>query len=401
MDYTLVLTGIGVLFGGVLAFCTLYQTVLALASIPTFFRSETPLTDPPTTRFLVLIPAHNEHAIIASTVASVLQSSYPAALRDVVVIADNCTDDTAALAAAAGARCLVRQDVRALGKPHALAWAITQTDIDAYDAFVVVDGDTTVDALFLKAMDRHIRRDEHALQGYYGVLNPDENWLTRLGVLPATLKFRLHFPGKRVLGLSCPLAGNGMCFSTEIIRRFGWNAFSITENWEYYVILTLNGYTVRSAPEAVIYAQVARSLKLGQVQRMRWMKGQLETMAKYWRPLLRQGLTEPSLAKLDALFEVARPSHSILLVWSVAFTIATILAWAFGGASAASWPVFGGAILAAQVLYFAAGLVIERPPLRTWLALALVPAYLCWKLGIGVVSLLTLGDRRWLKTTRH
>ena len=93
-------------------------------------------------------------------------------------------------------------------------------------------------------MDVHMRRGAHAIQGYYGVLNPEENWVTRLGVIPAAVKFRLHFPGKIAVGLSCPLAGNGMCFSREVIARFGWNAFSLTENWEYYIILTLHGYLV-------------------------------------------------------------------------------------------------------------------------------------------------------------
>ena len=219
--------------GVILALCTAYQFLWMVLSLPALWRSA-PTSDgrPPLTRFAVLIPAHDEELLIAKTVRSILESDYPSERCTVYVIADNCTDRTAEIAAAAGAKVLERFDTVQRGKPHALAFAIEQITLDDYDAFVVVDGDTVVDCRFLAAMDVHMRRGAHALQGYYGVMNPEENWVTRLGVIPAAVKFKLHFPGKIAVGLSCPLAGNGMCFSREVIARFGWNAFSLTENWD-------------------------------------------------------------------------------------------------------------------------------------------------------------------------
>src|SRR5687768_5084698 len=132
-------------------------------------------------------------------------------------------------------------------------------------------------------------------------MNPDENWLTRLSILPGILKFKLHHPAKHLFGLSCPLAGNGMCFAAEVFRRYGWNAFSIAENWEYYIMLTLDGWVVTSAEDAVIYSQVARSLKTGKSQRMRWMKGRIGTLRQYGPRLLRGIFARGGTVKLDAL----------------------------------------------------------------------------------------------------
>ena len=388
------------LAGAALALATGYQTILMLASLPWLLRRKTLEPAPARTRFMIVIPAHDEAALIGQTVASILTSPYPADLRSVVVVADNCTDDTAAIARRAGASCWERRDLERRGKPHALHWIFERVDLGAVDAVVIVDGDTVVDRDFLGAMDRRLQAGEEAIQGFYGVMNPDETWLTRLAMLPAALKFYLTFPGKQALGLSCPLAGNGMCFKADIIRKLGWNAFTLSEDWEYYLILALNGYVVSSAPEAIIYGQVARSLELGRAQRMRWMKGRVDALALHWRPLIRKALRDRSPVPIDALLDIARPTHSMLLSWTVIYLVLCTALWA---ADDRAWTLVVSAltILAAQVTYFLAGFAVGRPPLRTWLALAMVPWYLVWKFGVTMKALLTLRERRWIKTTRN
>jgi cellulose synthase/poly-beta-1,6-N-acetylglucosamine synthase-like glycosyltransferase len=378
----------------------LYQTVIGLAAIPAHLRPKRLPPGAQHTRFAILVPAHNEQGLIVDVVKSLLDAEYPAPRRRVFVVADNCTDDTAASARRAGAEALERHDLTKRGKPYAINWALERIPLQQFDALAIVDADTLVDTGFLAAMDRHIEAGERAIQGYYGILNPDENWLTRLGALPASVKFRIHFPGKRLLGLSCPLAGNGMCFSMDLIRRFGWRAFSLTENWEYYAMLTVADQIVMPAPEAVIYSQVARSLKLGQTQRIRWMQGQLETLANYWRALIRGAFKSRPFMKLDAIMELMRPSHSLSLAWStIYFGVCVAAAWYMPHAT---WLVgIAAAMLAVQLLYFVIGLALERPPLRTWLALGMAPFYIAWKLAISVKGLLTMSERNWVKTTRN
>jgi cellulose synthase/poly-beta-1,6-N-acetylglucosamine synthase-like glycosyltransferase len=388
--------------GVVLGFLAAYDAFFAVASLPSLWRGSPDRGGHRArTRFVIVVPAHDEAKLIAGAVKSLLDADYPAAQRDVVVVADNCSDETAALARQAGAICHERHDLERRGKPYALQWVIERLDLSRYDALVIVDSDTVVDRAFYRALDWHLCRGAAALQGYFGVMNPDETWLTRLGTLPATLKFRLHFPGKHAFRLSCPLAGNGMCFAIEIIRRFGWNAFSLTENWEYYANLTLNGYVVGPAVDAVIYSQVAKNLKLGETQRVRWMRGRNDTVRRYWRALVGGGTSGRRLLTLDALIEIARPSHALLLFWSLLYAAVCVFAWWWGWPGAAALLWLAAVTVGLQVGYLFAGLAVERPPLRTWLALALVPWYLLWKVVISLKGMAQLSDRGWIKTTRN
>src|SRR5437764_9452752 len=95
-------------------------------------------------RLLVLVPAHNEELLITGCVRSLLDMSYPEHARKVCVIADNCTDATASLAAAEGATVLERSDVKFPGKPRAIAGALTQIQLQDWDACVIIDADSAV-----------------------------------------------------------------------------------------------------------------------------------------------------------------------------------------------------------------------------------------------------------------
>jgi cellulose synthase/poly-beta-1,6-N-acetylglucosamine synthase-like glycosyltransferase len=191
-----------------------------------------------------------------------------------------------------------------------------------------------------------------------------------------------------------------MCFAIDIIKRFGWNAFSLTENWEYWAMLTLHDIRVDSAPDAVIYSQVADKLSAGESQRMRWMRGRMQTSQKYAGPLWRAGLRSWDLMKLDAVVEVERPSHAMLLFWSVLYAV--VAAGAFS-----IWPTIdlpfwlALAVVAAQGIYFFTGFLLDRPPLKTWLALAMVPGYLVWKLLVSVRGAFGAGSRAWIRTKRN
>lgn len=397
----LVMTAL-VLAGSLLALFAGYELFFLVASVWARYRGKPNRSNESQerTRFCVIVPAHDEQLLIGGLVDSIRASNYPASMYEIAVIADNCSDQTAKVAREHGASVFERSDPVLRGKPYALNWLLNRLDLGRYDAFVILDADTVIDREFLVVMNRELRNGATAIQGYFGVMNPNETWLTRLSILPGILKFKLHNPGKMWMGLSCTLAGNGMCFDAEIFRRFGWNAFSIAENWEYYAILTLNGYIVRSAEDAVIYSQVARSLKAGQPQRMRWMKGRIGTLRQYWRSLLRKNERTRRLVRWDALLELARPSHALLLFWSLVFLMVAVLLWRYGNAGV-GLAAFAGSIVLAQITNFVSGLIIQRPPVQTWLSLPMVPLYLAWKVSVSVLALFGLRDRRWIKTERH
>ena len=104
-------------------------------------------------KFMAVIPAHNEEAVIKNLVESLTAQNYPKELYDIYVIADNCTDKTAAIAKECGALVYERFDEKNKTKGHALSWFLNkkiQENAD-YDAFCVFDADNIVDKNFLNA----------------------------------------------------------------------------------------------------------------------------------------------------------------------------------------------------------------------------------------------------------
>ena len=132
-------------------------------------------------RLLFLVPAHDEELLIAECARSLLDMAYPPASRRIIVIADNCSDQTARIAREQGAETLIRADPHAPGKPQAIAWALGQIALRDWDACVIIDADSTVAAGFASGLAKLAPLNDIAFQANFGVLNEFESWLTRLG----------------------------------------------------------------------------------------------------------------------------------------------------------------------------------------------------------------------------
>src|SRR5581483_3655698 len=144
-------------------------------------------------RLLFLVPAHDEEALIGSCVQSLRRLRYPADAFAVWVVADNCSDRTAALARQAGACCLERTDPARPGKPHAVAWALARLPIRDFDAVAIIDADTVVDPGFARGLAAAAPLRAKVVQPFNGVRNPADNALTRLAAVLATANHGLAF----------------------------------------------------------------------------------------------------------------------------------------------------------------------------------------------------------------
>ena len=221
-------------------------------------------------RFDLVVPAHDEEAGIAQTVRSLLAIDYPAELYRVVVVADNCSDQTARRASEAGARVLKRTDPERRGKGHALAFAFERLGEEGVaDAFVVVDADTLVSPNLLGAFASRIQAGASALQADYGVRNPESSWRTRLLHLGFTLFHEVRSSGRERLGLSCGLRGNGMAFTRSVLAEVPHDAFSVVEDVEYGIRLGLAGHRVHYVGEAQVLGEMPASERATRSQRSR------------------------------------------------------------------------------------------------------------------------------------
>ena len=211
-------------------------------------------------RFLFLIPAHDEAGAIGITVRSCRSVAYDPERFQICVIADNCTDGTAAEAAAAGAVVVTRRDPARRSKGFALddffRGEIADPEVRPCDAFVLVDADTSVAPDLLAAFDRALGRGDDFTQGYYTVRNAEASWRTRLMTYAFGLANGVWPLGMDRLGLSVGLKGNGMCFRSSALRRFPWRAHGLVEDMEFAWQLRLAGERVRFEPSARVYGEM-------------------------------------------------------------------------------------------------------------------------------------------------
>jgi cellulose synthase/poly-beta-1,6-N-acetylglucosamine synthase-like glycosyltransferase len=346
-------------------------------------------------RLLVLVPAHNEEMMVAACVRSLLRMRYPAERYTVTVVADNCDDRTAETARAAGAHCLERADPLRPGKPHAIVWALERLPVDGYDATIILDADTVVAPDFAAALARAAPLDAKAVQAYFDVDNHTETALTRLATVQAAANHRFAYPLKRRAGLNTPLVGNGMCIGTAVLKTHGWRAFSIAEDWEMYAQLTARGVPIECAPDAVLYAQEAHTLRQSLSQRERWTAGRLTVLARCGLPLVRSGRLG-FRQKLDAVAELSYPGPALHLgVALLGIGLVLLL----------RLPPAIGLLLLASLLrplaYAVLALRAQPDPARTVMAFAFLPVYALWRVGAAASALRMLGDKPWIRTPRH
>ena len=374
------------------ALAAAYLALLALLA----WRGPNPLPGRPHLRFAVVVPAHDEEAGIARTVASLLATDYPAELRRVVVVADNCRDRTADRAREAGATVLVRNDESLRGKGYALNHAFAALEAEGWaQAVVVVDADTVVSQNLLRAFAARLDAGASAVQAHYGVRDPDTSWRTRLMGLAFFIFHGVRSLGRERLGVSCGLRGNGMCFTPQVLREVPHQAFSVVEDLEYGVRLGEAGHRVQYAPEAEVWGEMPSTSSSSRVQRRRWEGGRRIILRAHAARLLRRGLFERDPVLLDLFMDLAVPPLTQLAGLAVLGTVASaVLALALGEKPVALWPFLLADLLLA--FYVLRGSYLSGPKgLRD---LAMAPAYVLWKVGLLVTP------RRpdsWVRTPRE
>ena len=383
-------------FALAVAGAALYRATFAIAYLVAGRRSvETgPIAGEPP-RFAVLIPAHDEELLIATVIQSIRAARYPRQRIDVHVIADNCSDRTAAIVRELGEHVHERQDKTNPGKGQAIDWVLCRIDLASYDAVAFFDADNIVDPEFFAVMQRALADGGRCLQGYYGIANPNETVMTRLLSVTYVMKNLLFNAGKTRLGLSVILMGTGMVFRSDVLARTGWQAMSIGEDLEQTFCLLEQGERIRFVPEALARAQEATSLSQGYAQRQRWASGR-QALAHRARRAIAQGFRTRSIHAIDTGVELLMPTYSSLMNWTAVAGIAALVVspWTLAPL------VVVAAALAYQLFEVVVSLRIMGADARFVRSLAFAPVFLVWKSVIDVLAL--VGHRRnvWARTDR-
>ncbi len=342
-------------------------------------------------RMAVVVPAHNEAAGIASCVNSLFACEPASAEYCVAVVADNCADDTADRAKAAGARVLVRHDDERRGKGYALDYAFGVLLPEGFDCFVVVDADSLAAPNLISELRAWFEQGADAVQCRYAVRNPGASIRTRL-MNVALLAFNTLRPrGRANLGLSAGILGNGFGLTRRVLEAVPYNAVSVVEDLEYHLRLVRAGFAVKFANPAAVFGEMPAGGTGVRSQRSRWEGGRLR-MARDFVPALTLEIAGRGRWRL------LEPLLDLLLLPLALHTVLVLLTLA-----APAGPVLTYGVVAACAIAFhiVAAIAVGGGGIRDLAVLAVAPFYVVWK--IGMIPLVWRASRRnaaWVRTER-
>lgn len=269
----------------------------------------------PKKSFALLVAAHNEERVIEDIIHSLKILDYPKELYDIFVIADNCTDRTAAISRAAGALVYERFNKTKRGKGYALEWMFEKIfKLDRkYDSVVIFDADNLASKNFLREMNNKLCEGFKVVQGYLDSKNPHDTWITGSYSIAFWTSNRMFQLSRRNLGLSNQLGGTGFCIDTDTLKELGWGATCLTEDLEFTCKLVLNGHKVGWAHDAVVYDEKPLTLSQSWWQRKRWMQGFADVTSRYFFKLILKGIREFNFTAIDCALYSIQPMIIIVL----------------------------------------------------------------------------------------
>ncbi len=349
-------------------------------------------------RTTVIIPAHDEALGIGATVSSLRAQLGPA--DALVVVADNCTDDTAEVARRAGATVLERHDPARRGKGHAITFAVASLRASPPDVVVLVDADCRV------APTDGVGRLAHAaassgrpIQAEYlleATARPSARQV--VGALAILVRNRVRPRGMHQLGLPCQLTGSGMAFPWAVLESAPPGESNLVEDLVLGLELALRGTPPLLCPEVAVSSELPEGDPSLFKQRRRWEHGQLSTLLAFGPRLVLAGLARRRLEILALGLDLCVPPLALLVMLLVALGTASAAA-ALGGLGPGPL-VLSGALLG----------IVAIAVVRAWwsfardtvpvTALLSAPFYIAWKIPLYVGLLVRGKHASWERTAR-
>jgi cellulose synthase/poly-beta-1,6-N-acetylglucosamine synthase-like glycosyltransferase len=344
----------------------------------------------------ILVPAHNE----ASGIAAALQSMLPqlGAQDRLLVVADNCTDDTARVAKLAGAEVVERSNAAERGKGFALAHGVAHLHLQPPDMVVILDADCTLAPGSLQALTRCVTRYARPAQALYLMQAPMDSGLgARLAEFAWRVRNWVRPAGWQAWGMPCQLMGAGMAFSWAMLRTASLANASIVEDMKLGIELACQGQPPVFCAEALVTSAFPLTPQATQGQRTRWEHGHMEMILREVPAMVWQAVVRRDLRLLGLAMDLAVPPLALLAGLLAASWCFSLVVWMWLGAAG---PLLG---------FSAAGLVLALVILRAWYLsgrdivrlseLLCVPWYVAVKLPI-YLRFLVRRQKEWVRTGR-
>ena len=390
------ITTIQTIIWGMALLILLPSTILLIECCAALFTQHYKITSERPKTIVVLVPAHNEANNITQTLDSITPQL--ADNDQLWVIADNCSDNTAAIARQSGAIVIERENAAERGKGYALNYAIRLLESEPPEMVVSIDADSWVEANTIDAIARLAKQRQRPVQAPY-TMKPPENPSAKdmISALAILVKNVVRPMGLSQLGLPSLLTGSGMAFPWHIIQQAPLANSKTADDMQLSIDLAISGYAPRYCSLGGVSGRLMEK-SAATSQRSRWEHGHIENLLVETPRLIQAAFLRQQWTAIGLALELIVPPLSLLiLLWggttslAIAATYFLQLTWipisllGLAGffiliAITTSWIKFAREII----------------PLKTLLT---IPIYLLWKIPL-YFNFLIKPQSRWLKTER-
>jgi cellulose synthase/poly-beta-1,6-N-acetylglucosamine synthase-like glycosyltransferase len=345
----------------------------------------------------VLVPAHNESSGLLPTLANI-KSQLLAGDR-LLVVADNCSDNTAAVAKAVGAEVVERNDPTKRGKGYALDCGVRYLSSNPPGIVIVVDADCKFADGAVDSLASTCAVTGRPIQALYLMTAPTATEINhQVAEFSWRVKNWLRPLGLRALKLPCQLMGTGMAFPWEVIRSANLANAQIVEDLKLGLDLALAGHPPEFCPSARVTSEFPSSIKGAGTQRKRWELGHLDLILNSAPRLLAIAMGRRDWNLLAITLDLAVPPLS-LLAMLVLGIFGLSLVYAMAGYSAAALAISTASLLAFTMATLLAWLKCGRDvvPPRAFFQ---IPSYVFRKIKIYRQFIFGKTDSQWTRTDR-
>lgn len=356
-----------------------------------------PPSEPTPVPFTILIPAHDEAAILGQTLRALTAVLPPTG--NILVVADNCRDNTAHIARAAGADVVERNEPGRIGKGFALGAGLAALASSSPEVVIVLDADCRISGPDLLTLAATAAMRQRPVQAAYLLQPPARRSANdRISAFAFLVKNFVRPLGLHVLGQPCLLTGSGMAFPWPVVAEMSVATGHIVEDMNLGLELALGGHPPLFAPEVHVSGDLPHRQQHAFQQRTRWEHGHIHTTLTQVPRLLKAALLKRDAGLLALAAEQSIPPLALFVsLWMATAVAGLIHLLLLGPAPAIAWLALDGLLILGGVALAWFHFGRELLPGHTLLS---VPGYILWKLPLYINYLLRR-QTTWIRTERE
>lgn len=323
----------------------------------------------------VLIPAHNESLVITKTIQTILPQLLPQ--DQLLVVADNCTDETANMARSLGANVVERFNTTLRGKGYALDHGIQYLQNRPPQVVMIVDADCSLSAHFIQVLAQACVQLQRPVQSLDLMLAPaNANLKMKIAEFAWAVKNKVRPLGFKALGLPCQLMGTGMAFLWTDITKMSLANGHIAEDMKLGIDFCRAAKAAVFIPDVIVTSLFPQGEQATTTQRARWEHGHLGMIISEAPSLLLESLKSRNMQMFGLACDLIVPPLAVLVLLCVAVFIVSFIAQAqlalllsslllaaLTVAVLLAWLFFGRAIISFKQLCYAPIYAMIKIPL--------------------------------------